>query len=265
MLGAIITIVIIPAMAMSTSVRLLLVALGLCGAVWGAAASLSSRSDVFVQRVARNIIAGEPVRADFLKRITADLEAVERKAVCHPFGTQGAAIIRLRLFEEAFSAGEREEIEQKFGLVRRAIHASLACAPADPYIWVVLFWLETTQTGFQPLHLKYLDMSYRLGPNEGWIGLTRVRLALANWPRLSAQLAETVTAEFSALVANGAYSFAAALLRGPGWPARDALLSGLRDQPEHKRKQFQNAIYRAGLGLKVPGITQDDRPVWMQR
>lgn len=250
---------------MLISIRTLLLALGLCAMGWGAAAAFVPRQDIFLQRVAKSIIAGDPLKTDFLLAILPAVDAVEAREFCHPLGLHGAAIVRLRLFEDALSAGERDQLEAKSSSLRRAIRASLACGPADPYLWLVLFWLETTQDGFKPHHMRYLEMSYRLGPNEGWISLKRAGIALANWQRLPAALADATTSEFAALVANGAHRFAVSLLQGPGWPARDTLVAGLRPLPEHTRERFQNEIYREGLLLKVPGVVQDDKPAWMRR
>jgi hypothetical protein len=139
------------------------------------------------------------------------------------------------------------------------IRKSLASAPADPFLWTVLFWLENTQKGFKRDRLEYLQMSYLLGPNEGWIGVKRSRFAFALFRSLPPDLAEKTVREFARLVGSNYHSQAADILGGPGWPIRSILLAGLKDVDEESLQVFSKTLYRRGYNLQVPGV---DRPEW---
>jgi hypothetical protein len=78
-----------------------------------------------------------------------------------------------------------------------------------------------TRNGFRPDDVKYLRMSYRLDPNEGWIALKRNRLAFEKFDQLSTDLAESAIGEYVALVKSGLYEQAAEILSGPAWQARN--------------------------------------------
>jgi hypothetical protein len=61
-----------------------------------------------------------------------------------------------------------DSIDSSMISLHNAIRRSLACPPADSFLWVVLFWVENAMYGFSSDHLECLHMSYSLGPNEGW-------------------------------------------------------------------------------------------------
>ena len=92
------------------------------------------------------------------------------------------AIVRLRLAEEAISDGDGTLIDQTLSTSETALRHSLSCSPTEPFLWFALFWTLLQQT-----NLKLLRMSYRLGPNEGWLSIRRSSLALAIYPSHSMQ------------------------------------------------------------------------------
>jgi hypothetical protein len=75
----------------------------------------------------------------------------------------------------------------------------------------------------------YLQMSYLVGPHEGWVAVERNHIALAIVPELPQDQAEMAVTEFIDLVASAYY---------PGWPIRDKLLRRLEDAPVEARRQF---------------------------
>jgi hypothetical protein len=95
------------------------------------------------------------------------LQSVEESEYCLPSALRSAAVIRLWLLEEAISSGIRNLIDCEMSSFGTSIRRSLSCLPADPILWVVLFWQEIAQNGFKSEFLGYLRLSYRLGPNEG--------------------------------------------------------------------------------------------------
>ena len=112
--------------------------------------------------------------------------------------------------------------------------------------------------GLNPASLGFLRESYRLGPNEGWIMVTRNRLALTIFPSLPADLADQSLDEFARLLQPGFVSYAADILTGPGWPLRDRLLARIETAPEPQRRALAEILRDRGYDAKVPGIVDDD-------
>jgi hypothetical protein len=127
---------------------------------------------------------------------------------------------------------------------------------------MVMAWLDGATTGLRPVQLEYLRLSYRLGPNEGWVAARRNRLALAIFERLPPDLAEAAVSEFARLVDGWVYPDSIALFTGPGWPIHDRLLASLKDVGELQREAFAKALYTQGYDVAVPGITAPEARPW---
>ncbi|MHC2436895.1 hypothetical protein [Bradyrhizobium sp. USDA 4451] len=202
-----------------------------CSSVaWGATtlpdfvdqARLDGASDLILRNV--------PVSDAELGALVPVLSRAAASSDCKPASDRSAAVIRLRLAENALASGD--QVDARMGELDAAIRKSLGCAPADPYLWLVLFWLRNTRQGLSDANFDLLRMSYRLGPNEGWIVVKRSAMALAMFDALPPDLSVEVVAEFARLVKTELYTEAIDLLKGPGWVHREKLLAGLAAVPQ---------------------------------
>ena len=116
---------------------------------------------------------------------------------------------------------------------------------------MVLAWVNNVREGPKPEQLTFLRLSYRLGPNEGWIAVRRNRLLLAMFPGLPSDLADAAVSEFGRMVDSWLYWETIAIFTGPGWPIRDRLLASLRDVGERQREAFAIQLYAEGYDVTV--------------
>lgn len=243
--------------------RLFTVVLGVTAIAWGADTFPIFWSQLSIERTANAITDRIAFRPHSLDPLLPTVNRIEQSGYCRPEAIRSAAIIRLRLAEEAVTNAERDAIDTRLSVLQDTILKSLSCAPSDPFLWMVLTWLDQTRQGFRPQQLTYLRLSYRLGPYEGWIADRRNRLALSIFWRLPPDLADAVIREFSAMVNSQFYQEAIAILTGPGWPLHDRLLAGLSDSDTRQRAEFAKELYSAGYDVPVPGIAQPgDRRPW---
>jgi hypothetical protein len=135
----------------------------------------------------------------------------------------------------------------------------LSCSPADPYLWLALYWLASRRSDFKQDDLKYLRLSYQFGPNEGWIASKRNRLIFESFDRLPPDLANEALDEFVKLVDSSFYPDAVVILTGPAWRMRDLILPRLKNVAERHRKEFAKALYAKGYDVVVPGVEHPDR------
>lgn len=212
-----------------------------------------------IENIAKRIISEDSFKVELLTSIKPADSGLKKLQDRSASVLSAAAVINLRLLEQAIARSDLKELDGLMIETCRLVRQSLANAPADPFLWTVLFWLENTRNGFDSARLGYLKMSYLFGPNEGWVGVKRNRFALAIYPSLTPDLAENAMSEFSHLVGSNYFDVAADILEGPGWPIRDILLSGLKDVDEISRQTFAKVVYRRGFDLAVPGV---ERPEW---
>jgi hypothetical protein len=243
--------------------RLVALILGVSAIAWGAATFPIFWSQLSIERTATAIANSSAFKPHSLDPLLPAIAQIEQSSYCRPEAMHSAAIIRLRLAEEAITNAERDAIDTRLGALQDSIAKSLACAPSDPFLWAILTWLDQTRQGFRPQQLTYLRLSYQLGPYEGWIADKRNRLALSMFWRLPPDLTEAVVREFAAMVNSQFYEAAIAILTGSGWPLHDQLLAGLRDSDLRQREEFAKELYSAGYDLSVPGIAPPhDRRPW---
>lgn len=212
-----------------------------------------------IENIARRIIAEESFKIDLVTSIKSIYSDLQRHRGGSTSVLGSAAVINLRLLEQAIARSDLKNLDSLMVETDGMIRRSLTGAPADPYLWTVLFWLENARDGFNPARLVYLKMSYLTGPNEGWIGVKRNRFVMAIYLSLTPDLAEKAVREFAHLVDSNYVGDAADILEGAGWPIREVLMAGLKDISEISRQTFAKVIYRRGLDLSVPGV---DRPEW---
>src|SRR5215469_868136 len=118
-----------------------------CFAVWWGIVGLPLYwQDSSIERIATQIIAGDPFKAETLAQQVPTIDSIEKSAYCRPAALRSAAIIQLRMAEVAAAANDRKPLKSVSGVIRN----SLSCAPADPFLWLALYSVEVTQNGFQP-------------------------------------------------------------------------------------------------------------------
>ena len=216
-----------------------------------------------IEAVGKRITYGEPFKAETLAGLHSAITTIEAKEYCRPAALRAGAFIRIREFENAIPTAERAVVDDKRALLRQTMLRSLSCAPADPFLWLVLYSTDRTQNGLNERNLDYLRMSYSTGPNEAWVALRRTRLALAAFSQLPPDLANKAIDEFVSLVATRRiYPQAVAIMQGLGWPIRGVIVPKLANLPENTRQDLSNALHRAGLEIDVPGVARRDPRPW---
>src|SRR3954454_10689692 len=120
------------------SVRACAIFLGLMGIGWGISDLSNLRREALSSNIARRILAGDPFKSKILLNQAALLEQDQQAEGCRPLEARSAAIIRLRLAElptaPALAPGP---VRPK--PAAEAIRNALACSPAEPFLWLVLY------------------------------------------------------------------------------------------------------------------------------
>ena len=238
--------------------RSFVVILGCTAVWWGIIVFPAFRQESAIGRIAGLVIAGDQFKSEILARQLPTMNRVEESGYCQPSALRSAALIRLRMVESAASQNNHAQADQRLKSLGNVIRSSLFCAPADPFLWLVLEWVEASQTGNQSGGLKYLRMSYRLGPNEGWIALKRNRVAFAMYKHLPPDLAQNAINEFIGLIKSKFIEQAADIFTGPAWPERNLILLNLVRVSDQDRQYFVDALYSRGYDLNLPGVARRD-------
>lgn len=152
---------------------------------------------------------------------------------------------------------DKENIDDRKEKIIKSIRNSLSCTPADALFWLALYSVENSKDERDANKFELLRLSYQLGPNEGWIGLKRNAIALANYEQLPPDLKRAAVIEFADLLNSGFVREMVAIFTGPGWPVRKAIVAGLHNVGERPRQAFADALYEQGFDVVIPGATQN--------
>jgi hypothetical protein len=232
--------------------RVLFVVFGCFAVWWGAIEFPAFWRDFVIERIATQIIAGDQFKSETLTAQSPALDNIVHAAYCRPAALRSAAIIKLRMFEVAAAANDQKD--EHFNSLDKVIRSSLSCAPADPFLWLALYSVGLMKDGFEPDYLKYLRLSYQLGPSEGWIVLKRNPLVFKAFDQLSPDLREDVINEFFALLRDDFAPQTAEIFVGAAWPERDLILSRLTSLSDSEHRRFADALHERGYDLDVPGV-----------
>jgi hypothetical protein len=239
------------------------ISIGIFSLVWGIITFPVFWRDATLDLTADRILDGEQFNSEILQNLLTNTDLAEG-TWARPETLRGAAIVRLRLAEQLSKADESKSAGPIFDQlgVAASVQRSLATAPADPFLWLVLFRLQRMKDERSKADCAYLRMSYLVGPHEGWVAVKRNYIALAMFPELPQDVAEMAMTEFKDLVTSAYYDAAVKILVGPGWPIRDMLLRRLEDAPDEARRGFARSADREGYDIAVPGVERADPRPW---
>jgi hypothetical protein len=229
--------------------------------IWAAFFLLHPDQSVQLNDVANRIMSGAGFQQNPLPESSQYLENAQKRAICDPLEERAAAIIQLRMFEDAVNASDTRLADQRLDELRSSADLALGCVPTEGFLWFILYWSAVHRGAPANDHFEELRMSYLHSPFEGWIALRRSPYALAIYGNLPADLKEMARNEFVAIVASGFVSDAARILMGPGWTIRDELLPKLANVRVDFRIDLGKKMRSEGLPVDIPGIeTLEFRP-----
>lgn len=229
-------------------------AIGVAALVWAALVFPDLWRQASIGPAANRILVGDAFSPPALETLAQSADAIGARTECFPPALRSVAIIRLRRAETALADGQRAAIDTRMADARDTIRHSLSCAPADPFLWFAAFWLENNLTGFRPENVALLRMSYRLGPNEGWIALRRNRIALVLYDQLPADLQQDAIHEYLRLLQSNFITDAVDIFLGQGRAIQDKLLAQLETVSVDRREFFALLARGRGYEGEIPGV-----------
>ena len=137
--------------------------LGLGAVAWGGFALPLFWQQASVNRVASELLQGHAFKMQWLLDEARQVEAAEPSSFCNPTALHNLVVLRLAILNEAIAAPTiRSSIRPMIRyMMRREGHSS--CAPADPFVWLTLFWLDAGKRGFDVRQCELFAIVLRSG------------------------------------------------------------------------------------------------------
>ncbi|MBH5399944.1 hypothetical protein HZZ13_19435 [Bradyrhizobium sp. CNPSo 4010] len=233
--------------------------LGAVGVLWSSAALPSFWRVMPAHDISMRILRDDRFKPGVLSKVLAPMERNPGPVLVSHELARAEALVRLRVAEEAIERASSEDADREVVLTLAKVRSSLSLNPADSFLWLMLYSVETTRNGFDLNNVSYLDQSYATAPREAWIALRRNKLALAIFLKLSEAVQAKVTQEFAGMVDGDFIDDAAINLKTVGWHNRDRLLASLEHVDNLQRKSLAKRLVGDGLKVRVPGVEIDER------
>ncbi|MGY4280800.1 hypothetical protein ACVWXO_000020 [Bradyrhizobium sp. LM2.7] len=190
--------------------------LGLAGALWSISIFPSFWQTAAARRVSDRVLIEDWFRPGTLTDILARLHTQPIAVALQPELARADALIEFQVGQEALERDSSAEVDHRLEAAERKIRLALVVNPADSFLWLTMYSIDTTRNGFNLQSINYLDQCYSTGPLEGWIALRRNKLALAVFARLAEKAQRLIIAEFAKMVDAGFIENAMTNLTGIG-------------------------------------------------
>ncbi|MDE5445727.1 hypothetical protein GWG65_30825 [Bradyrhizobium sp. CSA207] len=240
--------------------RWFLLLCGGLGALWSSSAIPSFWLMNPAREISAHIAADDRFKTGAITEMLMRLRAVERPALLQPEFSRAEALMTLRAVEETMQRNSLEQIDHGMENAENKIKAALFANPTDSFLWLMLYSVKTTRTGFDLRNISFLEHSYAMGPNEAWVALRRNPLALAVFAILPGPVQDAVISEFANTVDSDFIAEAELTLTGVGWPHRERLLGSLAGVDLAPKQALRKRLSNAGIKVSIPGIEIDERP-----
>lgn len=233
--------------------------LGVAGVLWSVSVFPSFWVSAVARAVSEQVIVQVRFRPGALAEILSRMRAQPVSVFSPPELARADALIQSQAGEDALERNSPTEADYGLERAESKVQLTLAMNPADSFLWLMMYSIDTTRNGFSPESIRYLNQSYTTGPLEGWIALRRNRLALSVFALLQDRTKESVVAEFAKMVDADFIENATSNLAGVGWAERARLLSSLESVDISRREALGRRLAQIGVKADVPGIKIDER------
>jgi hypothetical protein len=235
-------------------------ALGVCSAIWAAYTLPGAVLVTRARDVAELVTANAPFKQGALQDVEHELGAAPAQLMATNFvAARAYAIVTLQLAQQSEARDRSDQVESAYALAEHRIRAALRLGPTDSYLWSAAYSVRTARAEFKPSDRRLLAQSYATGPHEGWVAVTRNRLALAAYPMLDDRTKELAITEFAEMIGSGMIEEALPNLLGVDEALRARLLASLTTAPLPMRQALARHIQREGVRVDVPGVQLDER------
>jgi hypothetical protein len=219
---------------------LIVACLGLAWAIPNLAASVIS--DDFRDLDAR-LLQFETVRPASAIRMLQIAES-EALSFCDTDAQHALLLMEIPLAEIALRSGAAQDFDRHVNAIESRSRRVLGCTPHDSLVWLLLFGIEIEHGNLGAHAFDLLEMSYTTSPNEGWLGVRRVTVAIPVILAAPEPLQQTILAEFERLVRNRLVEIPARAYSSASAPARALLQSRIDKLDANSRKLFSDALER---------------------
>jgi hypothetical protein len=220
-------------------------ALGTAGLVWGGCILPTSEAADDFGYFESQLLQSETFDPNILalKLVTPAAQVVSE---CDAQSQTALMLIEMRSAQAALHVGDVGGFDKHAHSLESRSKRVLGCAPRQSFIWLLTFSLEVMHGRLNEHTFNLLAMSYETSPNEAWISIRRIVVALPLVLIASQPLREAILSEFQQLNRNGFIDVAARSYLAASEPVRSLLQTQIEQLTRPQQKAFSEVLQKLG-------------------
>lgn len=215
--------------------------IGCVGLAWGLVVLPRSEATDDLQALESRLLRSETFAPTTL-RLILESQASRVLDACNTHSQRALLLMEMPLTDLALRSGATVEFDQRIRSLETRSRKILGCTPRESFVWLLTFYLETLHGRLDERSFDLLAMSYETSPNEAWISIRRVIVALPLAEIAPTHLRQKIFDEFQQLVENGFTDDAARAYSTASQPVRSHILLRIQSINEPRLRAFTEAL-----------------------
>lgn len=163
-------------------------------------------------------------------------------SVCDTHAQRAMLLIEMPLAETALRSGAVDEFDRHIRALEARSREILGCMPRDSFAWLLAFDLAVLHGELDNQAFDLLAMSYETSPNEAWISVRRIIVAMPVLMLAPQPVRQSILSEFQRLIRNGFTDDAARCYSAASPSIRSVLQDRVEQLDVAQRKRFSDAL-----------------------
>ena len=217
--------------------------IGCLGLSWGLFALPQSELADDFRDIEDRLLHFETFRPATLAR-TIENQRSQELSACDTHSQRAMLLMEMSLADSALRSGAVREFEQRAKSLEARSTRVLSCTPRESFVWLLAFQLEVLQGALNQHSFDLLTMSYETSPNEAWISIRRILVAMPLVLVAPEPARQKILNEFQSLVRYGFVDVAARAYLGAPELARALLKARIEQFDSSMQKTFSDALQK---------------------
>jgi hypothetical protein len=171
-----------------------------------------------------------------------DSQAALDLSACDTHAQRAMLLMEIPLAQATLRSGATEAFDRHIQSLEARSRRILSCAPRESFVWLLMFDLAVLHGLLNDHSFDLLAMSYETSPNEAWISIRRITVAMPLVLLAPQFVRKEITSEFQQLITNGFLDNAASAYLTASEPIRSLLQTQIEQLDLHWQQAFLSAL-----------------------
>jgi hypothetical protein len=223
--------------------RTLTLAIGCLGLTWGILTLPQSEAADDLRDIEGSLLRSATFNRTTLTQ-SLENQTSQNLSACETHSQRALLLMEMPLAEAALRSGAAGEFDRRIQSLEARSSRVLSCAPRQSFVWLLAFNLEVLHGRLNEQSFNLLAMSYETSPNEAWISIRRIIVAMPFVLIAPEPIRQRILVEFQQLIRHGFVDDAARSYLTASGSVRSLLQTRIEQLDPPWQKSFSNALHK---------------------